>query len=258
MDMDPAGRQFVLYKKPGWSSCLRAKEFLSQTGVDFIVVDILNDQQGFERLLELGVRHVPVVANGKQFVFGQNLQIVAEFVGVRSSRHTALPPDVLIRKWTNILRAAQRYVRQIPGARMHERAVENRDRSIRLLSHHVFRVAEAFLESVVDGVEYSAGLDDLPPQGGACTTGDEIARYGDGVVERLQDWGNQFPGGSSRTVQTFYGPQTVHELLERSAWHSAQHARQLIHVLGRYGITPDGPLAESDLAGLPLPTGLFD
>ena len=59
-------------------------------------------------------------------------------------------------------------------------------------------------------------------------------------------------------MQTFYGPQTVHELLERSTWHSAQHVRQLIYVLERYGINPDGPLVGDDLAGLPLPEGLFE
>ena len=97
------------------------------------------------------------------------------------------------------------------------------------------------------------------PQAGTCTTGDEIARYGDGAIERLQDWSKNRRDRSCRqNVQTFYGPQTVHQLLERSTWHSAQHARQLIYVLGRYGINPDGPLAEKDLAGLPLPEGLFE
>jgi hypothetical protein len=90
-------------------------------------------------------------------------------------------------------------------------------------------------------------------------TGDEIARYGDDVIGRLQDWGRNLSDGSSRqNVQTFYGAQTVHELLERSTWHSAQHARQLMHMLERYGISPDGPLVEKDLAGLPLPEGLFE
>jgi len=50
----------------------------------------------------------------------------------------------------------------------------------------------------------------------------------------------------------------LHELLERSTWHSAQHARQLMYILERYGISPNGPLVEKDLAGLPLPEGLFE
>jgi hypothetical protein len=227
--------------------------------VDFIAVDVLNDREGLERLLKLGVRKVPVVAKGEQYVFGQNLEAVAAFVGLHGTGHTPLPADVLLSKWINILRAAQRYVRQIPIERMNERAIENRDRSIRILSHHLFRVAEAFLECVINGVEYSIGLADLMPPAGTCAAGDEIARYGDGVIERLQNWGKSLPDRAhGQKVQTFYGPQTVHELLERSTWHSAQHVRQLIFVLERYGISPDGPLVGDDLAGLPLPEGLFE
>jgi len=226
--------------------------------VDFVTVDILDDQEGLERLLELGVRKVPVVANGAQYVFGQNLEAVAAFVGLRGTGHTPLSPDVLIKKWINVLRASQRFVRQLPLDRMNARAIENRDRTIRILGHHVFRITEAFLETAIDGIDYSAGLADVEPQPGACTSGDEIAHYGDGVIERLQRWANDLAGRSfEQSVQTFYGPQTVHELLERSVWHSAQHARQLAYVLERYGINPDGPLIEEDLAGLPLPNAIL-
>jgi hypothetical protein len=47
-------------------------------------------------------------------------------------------------------------------------------------------------------------------------------------------------------------------LFERSTWHSAQHARQLLAVLDRLGIEPDGRLTKEDLAGLPLPERLFE
>jgi len=191
-------------------------------------------------------------------VFGQNLEALAAFVGLRGTGHTPLPPDVLIRKWITVLRAAQRFVRQIPIERINERAIENRDRTIRILGHHLFRIVEAFLESAIDGIEYGAGLADVEPPPGACPSGDEIARYGDGVIERLQRWANELPDRScEQSVPTFYGPQTVHDLLERSAWHSAQHARQLAYVLERYGITPNGPLTEEDLAGLPLPNAIL-
>ena len=227
--------------------------------MDFIAVDILTDHEAFDKLLKLGIRKVPVVAKGDRFVLGRNLETVAEFVGVRGPGHTPLPPDLLIDKWINVLRAAQRYVRQMPLERMNERAIERRDRTIRILSHHVFRIAEAFLETAIDGVEYAVGLADIMPQAGSCTTGAEIARYGDGVIERLHDWEKKLRDPScQQMVQTFYGPQTLHELLERSTWHSAQHARQLMYVLERYGVSPDRPLTENDLAGLPLPEGLFE
>ena len=47
-------------------------------------------------------------------------------------------------------------------------------------------------------------------------------------------------------------------LFERSTWHSAQHARQLIAVLERFGIEPERRLGAAELAGLPLPEGLWE
>ncbi|MBI3067880.1 MAG: hypothetical protein HYY79_03060 [Betaproteobacteria bacterium] len=207
--------------------------------MDFVAIDVLNDPRGRERLLELGVRNVPVVAKGDQFVFGQNLEDVAEFVGLHGTGHTPLPPDALIGKWMNVLRAGQRYVRQVPNEHLNERVIPNRDRSIRLMSHHLFRIAEAFLETVVDGAEYGVQLANIPPEDGAFLTGEEIARYGGQVIARLEGW-------------------WVHQLFERSTWHSAQHARQLVAVLERLGVEPDGRLTPEDLAGLPLPERLWE
>jgi hypothetical protein len=210
-------------------------------------------------LLKLGVRNVPVVARGDKFVFGQNLEDVAEFVGLHGSGHTPLPPEELIVKWVNVLRAAQRYVRQMPTERLTERVIDNRDRSIRLLSHHTFRIGEAFLETAVDGVEYAVQLANVAPNDGTFMTGGEIADYGETVISRLQNWWNRLADKSCRQqVQTFFGMQPLHMLYERSTWHSAQHARQLSAVLERYGIEPDGRLTPGDLAGLPLPERLWE
>jgi hypothetical protein len=158
-----------------------------------------------------------------------------------------------------VLRAAQRYICQIPNERIGERAIDNRDRSIRLLGHHIFRIGEAFLEVTVDGVEYWAQLANVPPQEGTFSTGDEIAKYGDSVIERLESWWTQLGDKScQQKVKTFYGTPPAHQLLERSTWHSAQHTRQMMAVLERFGIEPDGRLNTEDLAGLPLPEGLWD
>lgn len=220
---------------------------------------MLNDPRGRERLLAFGVRNVPVVARGQQYVFGQNLEDVAEFVGLQSTGHTPLPPAELMRKWTLVLRAAQRYIRQLPSAKLNERVIDNRDRSLRLMGHHVFRIGEAFLETVENGVEYAVQLANIPPAEGTFATGDEIARYGDTVIARLENWWEQLADKScQQQVKTFFGMQPVHMLYERSTWHSAQHARQLMAVLERYGIQPDQPLTAADLAGLPLPERLWE
>jgi hypothetical protein len=79
------------------------------------------------------------------------------------------------------------------------------------------------------------------------------------VITRLQHWWDALADRSCRNeVSTFFGMQPACALLERSTWHSAQHARQLAAVLERFGIEPDGHLSAANLAGLPLPEGLWD
>ena len=205
------------------------------------------------------MRNVPVVARGEQFVFGQNLEDVAEFVGLQGTGHQPLPPEQLIGKWIDVLRTAQGLIRQLPDAALNERVVANRDRSIRLMCHHVFRVGEAFLESVVDGVEYAVQLANVPPKEGTFTTGDEIARYGESVIARLQQWWDKLDDKTcQQKVKTFFGMQPIYMLYERSTWHSAQHARQRTAVLEDRGIEPKARLKPETLAGLPLPERLWE
>ena len=219
----------------------------------------MNDAGGREKLLAFGVRNVPVVAKGKQFVFGQNLEEVAEFVGLHGTGHKPLPPEQLIKKWVAVLRAVQRYMRQMPNERLNERVIDNRDRSIRLMGHHVFRIGEAFLETAVDGVEYAVQLANVPPKEGTFTTGDEIARYGDTIIARLQQWWDGLGDKScQQKVKTFFGMQPLYMLYERSTWHSAQHVRQLMALLESWDIPPDRPLTDADLHGLPMPRGVWE
>jgi hypothetical protein len=220
---------------------------------------VANDPGGREKLLALGLRNVPVVAKGKSYVFGQNLEDVAEFVGLQGTGHKPLPPTELIKKWEIALRAAQRYVRQMPSERLEELVIPNRPRSIRLMSHHIFRIGEAFLESAVQGKEYAIAHANVQPPDGAFNTGSEIAGYGEEIIGRLRKWWDQVPDKTlTNEMKTYYGMQPMHMVFERSTWHSAQHARQLIHVLERFGIEPNQRLTPEDLAGLPLPERLFE
>jgi len=178
---------------------------------------------------------------------------------LQGTGHKPLPPEELIRKWVLVLRAVQRYLRQMPADRLNERVIDNRDRSIRYMGHHVFRIGEAFLETVEGGVEYAVQLANIPPADGTFTTGDEIARYGDTVIARLEKWwANLEDKSCQQKIKTFFGMQPIYMLYERSTWHSAQHARQLMAVLERYGIEPNQRLTTDDLAGLPLPERLWE
>ena len=200
-----------------------------------------------------------MVARGDAYVFGQNLEDVAEFVGLQGTGHTPLPPEELIKRWTGVLRAAQRFVRQLPPDKITTRVIDNRDRSIRLLAHHVFRIGDAFLEAAVGGKEYAIQLANVPPEEGKFMNGDEIAAYGEAVIGRIQKWWDALADKScGNQVKTYYGTQPLKQLFERSTWHSAQHVRQLTAVLERFNIEPNGRLKPEDLAGLPLPERLWE
>ena len=218
-----------------------------------------NDPGGREKLLALGVRNVPVVSKGENYVFGQNLEDVAEFVGLQGTGHKPLPPDQLIRKWVLVLRAMQRYARQIPTERINENVIDNRQRSIRLLMHHAFRIGEAYLESVIDGKEYAVQHANVPPQDGTFLTGAEIAAYGEEVIGRLEAWWKGMEDKTlAKKIKTYYGMQPISMVFERSTWHSAQHSRQIGHVPARMGLAPDGELTPEDLAGPAAPERLCE
>ncbi|MGH8726143.1 MAG: glutaredoxin domain-containing protein [Burkholderiales bacterium] len=246
-----------VYWRPGCSSCVKVKEFLAQQGVPYESIDVAARPEAMKELLELGVKTVPVVARGRDYVFAQALEDVSRFIG-KDVAFQRLPPQVLMDKWLHVLRAAQRHALQIPRARLEERAVESRDRSIRTLAYHVYQVPDAFLQAVENGVENLTAVYDVPPPPDVVTT-KNIQNYGAGITARLEAWWRGLSDKSCRqTVKTYYGERPLHELLERCAWHSAQHARQIISVLERLGVEPDGRLSAADYAGLPMPKGLWE
>ena len=84
-----------------------------------------------------------------------------------------------------------------------------------------------------------------------------IARYGALVRGRISGWfDGAAPSEFERVIKVYYGPQSGHDLLERTTWHAAQHLRQLYALAERLGITPPGPLPTDAFQGLPLPDAL--
>ena len=246
-----------VYWRPGCSSCVRVKEFLAGLGVDYESINVSARPEAMDELRELGVRTVPVVARGKEYVFAQELADVSQFIG-RKVDFKRLPAPELVAKWLNVLEAAQRHVRQIPPGRLGERATPGRDRSIRDLAYHIFQVADAFLQAVEDGNENIAAVYNAPPPA-SVVSAKEICAFGEKVEERVRNWWkDQADKSCPGSVKTYYGMQPLHHLLERSTWHSAQHARQIIVVLERLGVRVDRPLGEPDYAGLPIPAGVWE
>jgi len=216
-----------------------------------------------ERLMALGLRKVPVLARGDQYVFAVDLEAVAKFVGLKDSGHRILPPDVLVERLVEILRTAQSVIRQIPDDKLNQDAIHNRKRDLRLLSHHVFRIGEAYLEVAIDGVPFTKGIGEKQLADHEFRTSEEIACYGDEVIARIEKWWADIGEAErqayfERTNEAYFGQASLHALLERSTWHPAQHTRQLTSVLEGFDIAVNKRLTPEVLAGLPLPERLWE
>jgi glutaredoxin len=245
-----------VFWQPGCTSCLRTKEFLARQGVDFESINVHGDEAAMQELRALGARSVPVVARGGRFVYAQTLGDVTRFLDLRIRPQERLSPAALIEKLDMVLAAAARYVRQIPEPRL-ALPFRNRNRPVRALAHHVFRIPEAFLEVAPAGpLDYERIMKEA---GAELRTGEDIAGYGDAVRARFRQWWRDYPDKTcAAEMDTYFGRHSLHEVLERTVWHPAQHVRQLMLILEEAGIEPDRRLTMQDLAGLPLPEKAWD
>jgi len=246
-----------VFWQPGCTSCLRTKEFLTKNGVDYESINVHGNPAGMNELAKLGARSVPVVARGDQFVFAQTLGDVIRFLDLKVALQDRLSPDELVKKMELVLPAAARYIRQIPNEWL-DKPFRNRNRPIRVLAHHVFRIVEAFLEVVREERELTYALI-MQEAGPEIRTGEDIARYGERVLARMQEWWRNCADRScSRVMDTYFGRHPMHVVLERTVWHPTQHTRQLMLILDTLNIEPERRLTGADLAGLPLPDKVWD
>jgi hypothetical protein len=220
-------------------------------------VNVLESPEGLSELRRLGARSVPVVSRGDRWVFAQVIKNVVTFLGLSDDTGPQLSPDQLGERYDRILETAIRLVRQVHDANLN-RQLPNRPRSWRVLMHHIFQIPTAFLDSEDLGEPFSYENMVAPPPNNLRTS-EDIARFGEAVCARFVRWRERSKGGDfSRQVRTYFGEATRHEMLERTAWHSAQHIRQLTSLIEAAGITPDRPLTGEDLRGLPLPDKIWD
>jgi hypothetical protein len=209
-----------------------------------------------DALRRLGARSVPVLSRGDNWIFAQNIGHVVEFLGLSEAAGPVLSPSELMERLDLFIRTAIQIVPQMPDA-MLSTEVPNRPRSYLALGHHLFRVPEALLEVAAGAALTHAMLVDGPPDD--VRTSGALGIYGQDVLAALHAWWDAKRDKTGReTVQTYYGPQLLHELMERTTWHCGQHVRQWFMLLGMAGITPAVTLDDTAFGGLPMPSSVWD
>jgi glutaredoxin len=247
-----------VYWQPGCSSCLKTKEFLIANGVEFESINVLEDENGFRELEALGLRLVPIVARGSDWANGAVFRDVARVAGFDWGGHTMLEPQEMRARIDRILGAAHRFAAQIPAGEL-DTLLPGRPRSYRQLAYHIFQIPDVFLDHVEHDAPYTyeALVSHLPPE---LETREDLLDYGARVRARLNAWWGSAGAGTdfTRPGNVYYGDVSLHEVFERTAWHSGQHTRQLMLTLEKLGIEPADPLSDADFAGLPMPKNVWD
>jgi hypothetical protein len=217
---------------------------------------VLTDPEGLGELRRLGARSVPVLSRGDDWIFAQNIGHVVKFLGLNEATGPVLSPTQLMERLDLFVRTAIRIIPQMPDALLSQE-VPGRPRSYLALGHHLFRIPEGLME-VAGGATLTNGmLTDGPPPD--VNTSAALGVYGEQVLAALHAWWGPKSDKSGReTVQTYYGPQLLHELQERMTWHCGQHVRQWLMLLDMAGIEPVVMLDDTAFAGLPMPTSVWD
>lgn len=244
-----------VFWQPGCSSCLRTKEFLAKQGIEFESINVHGNPDGLAQLEALGARSVPVVALGERWTLCQSFGDVVKFLDLPTKLVDPLPPATLVRRLDTVLAVVARLTRQFDDTRLRQ-PFRDRDRTPAGLAFHVARVAEMGLDAAGQRTLEFEGFNDRPPPDWSAA---DISARIDTVRARLGDWwATQTDRELQYTVPTYYGRRTMHDVLERTTWHAAQHTRQVALMLESHGIAPDRPLSAADLDGLPVPDEVWD
>ena len=120
---------------------------------------------------------------------------------------------------------------------------------------HLFRVVDAFLDAN-ENITLVQTMFREEPAPDADTKA--LVAYGEKIRARFREWWRKGDTAPSKTLQTYYGPQSLHELMERTTWHSGQHVRQYMMLLEKEGVSHHRPLVADDFAKLPMPQNVWD
>ena len=250
-----------VYWQPGCTSCLAAKQLLARHGIAFESINVRSHPGAMATLAALGARSVPVVARAERWIYAQDLTELATFLGL-TRPPAGLDACQLVSRIDALLTAAVSFVLQLPAS-ICEQAIAGRDdRTIIDIPFHIAQIAAGFLDAVQGG-ELNYAHFERRPQGVGRRT-ENVAQELRHVHQRFSAWAETgcaadgIAANNSPLLRTYYGTKPLAAVLERSAWHIAQHARQLEHLLVGNGLQPTSQLGDRELAGLPLPDGVWD
>jgi hypothetical protein len=242
------------YWMPGCSSCLRMKEFISKSGREWVAINADEDLEARAEL-EANGHVLPVARLGDRWVNGVDLAAVADLLEVPYEAPVIMPAQELVDRYNLNLDVARSIIGQMTEE-MLAHTMPNRKRPMFDVANQVASVMRAFLGAYYDD-KHASSFYSKPDE---VRTKDDVLSRLDETRQLFNTWWAEdgIDDPLDRVTPTYWGYPTLLEVLEREVWHTTQHIRQLEYTLKEFGVTPELPLTNAHLAGLPLPEGIHD
>jgi glutaredoxin len=279
----PAAQVFV-YWIPGCGNCTRLKSYLADRGVEFSAVDVQSDGDAWAALEAVGIRSFPSVRVGERWATGFDLDAVDELLGLSTDpTGRVLSVDELVERSARLLEISADLAEQLPAAN-YDDPTPTMDQftapvfflrdgspyvphnSSKSLVHHIAGHGERFLRFALaaDGVHaigFGMRYPGENPGFGEPEQSAPMFKVADQMRLTALDiraW--RAVSGDvdvTRTLETHFGVQTLHQLLQSMTCSLAQHSRQLVEVIHGLGIDPVRQIDARDVEGLRMPSGIW-
>lgn len=234
----------------------------------------------------MGLRGIPVVTRGGHHVLGieGDFEKLDRLLGIsKTSVVRALNGQELVERACRIVGSAMRYARQLPreaydfpfpgmeNARppfmQGDHVVVDEEgvpfvphgTHIGLVRHIVCHITKFRHEAQNPGADYTNwGLYAQLGEPSQRMMLDELEERVSATILSIQRWWEQARDEDLNVeIRTFSGQETLRKMLQREVYSLAQHTRQLMALLRKLGIEPDGPIGEKEYEGLYLPDELW-
>ena len=194
---------------------------------------------------------MPVVALGGQGVQAVDLRPVAHLLNIPYDAEPQLSPSALKHRLVALLRWLDDFAQSCPND-LHNLKIEGRERSLWDIVEHVVEISRIYEAVAANQREFDASAAD------ANSTTHYTVFLVSGEINRLIDQIEQEQCNYDKELDTYFGNATLHWVLERTTWHTAQHLRQLEDMVLHSGTVTITSLDKSLLTELPLPTSVWD
>lgn len=188
---------------------------------------------------------------GKRAVHGVDLQQVAGLIGLDYNSKPELSPSELINRQVEFLSILDSTIDSIPET-AHDQKVPGRDRTIWNLVEHMCEIAHVY-QRVADGTStFDAAAADAEVTGKS--TREQLHASLDSLKAKLSHKNHEY----ETYVDTYFGPASLHYVLERCTWHIAQHLRQLASLMRSIDKSIMQEIDTELLSQLPIPNEVWD